>query len=151
MMARVWTVARRELQALFDHPTGYVLLVVFTAVNGFLFVRQAFLIGLASLRPMLDLLPWLFLFFVPAVAVMFVLILVGLDPLLVGLPPTLGAIAARVGVLAHFHGIARGVIELRDVVYFLSLAGVFLTLAYGALLGRKLSRAGAARWCSRAA
>ena len=26
---RIWTVARRELKALFDLPTGYVLLVVF--------------------------------------------------------------------------------------------------------------------------
>ncbi len=78
--------------------------------------------------------------FILAVAVMFVLILVGLDPLLVGLPPALGAIAARLGVLSHFENIGRGVIDLRDAIYFLSLAGVFLALAYGALLGRKLSR-----------
>ena len=31
--------------------------------------------------------------------------------------------------------------DLRDVIYFLSLAGVFLALAYGALLGRKLAPA----------
>jgi ABC-type uncharacterized transport system involved in gliding motility auxiliary subunit/ABC-type transport system involved in multi-copper enzyme maturation permease subunit len=240
-MSRIWTVARRELRALFDQPTGYVLLVVFLAINGFLFFRQAFLQGSASLRPMLDLFPWVMLFFVPAVtmralaedtrggqlevllaqpmtelelllgkylgallflwfalvltlplplaleigsdlqwgpvvaqyvgaallmagfaavgvwasslsrsqitafiaavAVMFVLILVGLDPLIVGLPATLGAIAARLGVLSHFESITRGVIDLRDAVYFLSLAGVFLALAYGALLRRKLSTA----------
>jgi ABC-type uncharacterized transport system involved in gliding motility auxiliary subunit/ABC-type transport system involved in multi-copper enzyme maturation permease subunit len=240
-MRRVLAIAQRELRALFDQPTGYVLLVVFLAVNGFLFFRQAFLQGSATLRPMLDLFPWLMLFFVPAVtmralaedtrggqlevllaqpltelelllgkyvgglfflwialaltlplaialelgadlawgpivaqytgaallmagfaavgvwassltrsqitafiaaiAVMFVLILVGLDPLLVGLPATLGAIAARLGVLAHFESITRGVIDLRDAVYFLSLAAVFLALAYGALLRRKLSAA----------
>jgi len=66
-MKRIWTVARRELKALFDHPTGYVLLVVFLAVNGFLFFRQAYLQGSATLRPMLDFLPVLMLFFVPAV------------------------------------------------------------------------------------
>ncbi|MFL5491039.1 MAG: ABC transporter, partial [Gemmatimonadales bacterium] len=64
---RIWTVARRELKALFDLPTGYVLLVVFLTINGFLFFRQAYLTQVASLRPMLDVLPWLFLFFVPAV------------------------------------------------------------------------------------
>ncbi|MGH7668876.1 MAG: GldG family protein, partial [Gemmatimonadaceae bacterium] len=69
----------------------------------------------------------------------------GLDPLLVGLPPTLSAIAARLGVLSHFQNIGRGVIDLRDVIYFLSLAAVFLALAYGAVLGRKLSRTGRAR------
>lgn len=242
--SRVWTIARRELKAMFDHPTGYVLLVVFIAANAFLFFRQAYLNGQATLRPMLDLLPWLFLFFIPAVsmrviaeetragtlevvltqpidefellagkylgavvllivalaltlpiplglsfgselrwgpivaqyagtallamglsavgvwastvarsqitafilavAVTFVLVLVGLDPLIVGLPPALGAVAARLGVLSHFESMGRGVIDLRDVVYFLSLIGFFLALAYGSLLRRRLAPAGAA-------
>jgi len=64
---RIWIVARRELKSLFDLPTGYVLLVAFLALNGFLFFRSAYLSQVASLRPMLDLLPWVFLFFVPAV------------------------------------------------------------------------------------
>ena len=66
-MRRVGTIARREFRALFDAPTGYILLIVFLAVNNFLFFRQVFLVGVASLRPMLDLLPWLLLFLVPAV------------------------------------------------------------------------------------
>ena len=240
-MSRVWTVARREFKALFDAPTGYILLIVFLAVNNFLFFRQAFLIGVGSLRPMLDLLPWILLFLVPAVTmrtlaeevrsgtievvlaqpvtelelvigkylgvllflwcglaltlglplgfalgahlpagviaaqyvgalllvagltavglwtssltrnqitafivgvgVMFVLVLIGLDPLIVGLPPALGALAARLGVLSHFESIGRGVIDLRDVVYFGSLAALFLVLSYAAVLGRKLPAA----------
>lgn len=241
---RIWTIARRELKALFDHPTGYILLVVFTAANAFLFFRQAYLMGVATLRPMLDLLPWLLLFFVPAVsmrviaeetrsgmlelvlaqplsdvelvlgkylgtlcflaiglaltipiplgltlgaklhwgpivaqyigsmllaagfagvgvwassvaksqitafilavAVTFILVLIGLDALIVGLPPGAAVIAARVGVLSHFESIGRGVIDLRDAIYFISLAAVFLTLAYGMVLGRRLSPIGAA-------
>jgi ABC-2 type transport system permease protein len=66
-MKTVWTLARRELRSLFDHPMGYILLVVFVVVTDFLFFRQAYLMNLASLRPMLQLLPWIFLFFVPAV------------------------------------------------------------------------------------
>lgn len=232
-------IARRELRALFDSPAGYTLLVVFLVVNGFLFFRQAYLTNTASLRPMLDVLPWLLLFFVPAVAmrtlaedsrsgqlevvlsqpitewelllgkylgaagflwiallatlpiplglslgaelpwgpvvaqytgamllagglagvgvwascitrsqitafivavaVMFLLVLVGLNPLIVGLPPALGAVAARIGVLSHFDSIGRGVIDLRDAVYFISLAAIFLTLAYGTIMARKLA------------
>ena len=242
---RIWTIARRELNALLDHPTGYVLLIVFIAINSFLFFRQAYLTGAATLRPMVDLLPWVFLFIVPAVsmrtlaedlrggvlevvltqpiteleliagkvlgsmlflwiglaltlpiplglsvgadlrvgpivaqyvgmallacgltgvgvwgsslaksqitafiiavAVMFALVLVGLDPLLVGLPPTAAAIAARLGVLSHFESLGRGVIDLRDVIYFVSLAGVFLLFAYSVVVGRKLSPMGAPR------
>jgi ABC-2 type transport system permease protein len=242
-MNPIRAVARREIKALFDLPTAYILLVVFISVNDFLFFRQADLYGVASLRPMLDLLPWLLLFFVPAVtmralaedvrngtlevvlaqpitelqlligkyvgqllflwlalaltlliplglwlgarldvgvvvaqyvgsalltaglagvgvwassvtrnqitafivgvAVMFVLVLVGLDPLLVGLPAGLGTIAAALGVLSHFTQIARGVIDLRDALYFLTLAAIFLSLAYWALMRRKLSPQGA--------
>jgi ABC-type uncharacterized transport system involved in gliding motility auxiliary subunit len=70
---------------------------------------------------------------------MFLLVLLGLDPLIVGLPPLLAAAAARIGVLSHFESMGRGVIDLRDTIYFLSLAGFFLALAYGALLSRKLA------------
>ena len=243
-MRPIWTVARRELKALFDQPTGYILLIVFIAFNDFMFFRQAYLFRVASLRPMLELLPWVFLIFVPAVtmrsfaedvrtgtievvlaqpitelqlllgkflaqmlfvwcalaltipipiglslgadlhagvavaqffgaallgaafaaigvwtsnltrnqmtafiigvAVMFILVLVGLDPVLVGLPPALNAVAARLGVLSHFRNIARGVIDLRDALYFVTLAGMFLTLAYAALMNRKLSHQGEA-------
>jgi ABC-2 type transport system permease protein len=241
-MNGILTVARRELKAMFDSPMGYVLLIVFLVINGFLFFSRAFLSNSASLRPMMDMLPWLLLFFVPAVAmrtlaedtrggnlevvlsqpinelqlllgkylgavfflwfallltlvipvtltrglppgismtwsvvaaqyagamllvagltgvgvwasgitrsqitafivavaVMFVLVLVGLDQV-VGLRPELALLAARLGVLSHFDSIGRGVIDLRDVVYFLSLAAIFLTLAYGALMARKLA------------
>ena len=75
---------------------------------------------------------------------MFALILVGLDPLVVGLPPQLGAIAASLGVLSHFSSIARGVIDLRDAVYFVSLAVLFLVFAYFALLARKVTPEGEA-------
>ena len=239
-MNAVWTLARREVKALFDNPAGYVLLVVFLVVNDFLFFRAAYLTNTGSLRPMLDVMPWLFLFFVPAVAmrtlaedlrsgqlevvlsqpltelqlllgkylgavlflwiallltlpvpiglalgaelfwgpvaaqyigamllaaglagigvwasgmtrsqitafimavaVMFLLVLVGLNPLIVGLPPQLATVAARLGVLSHFDSIGRGVIDLRDAVYFGSLAAIFLILAYGAIMGRKLAQ-----------
>jgi ABC-type transport system involved in multi-copper enzyme maturation permease subunit len=67
-MSRIWTIARREIKALFDQPTGYVLLVVFLAINAFMFFRNVYISNVATLRPMLDFMPWIFLFFVPAVA-----------------------------------------------------------------------------------
>ena len=67
-MTAIWTITRRELRALFDLPTAYILLVVFVGVNDFLFFQQAELYGVATLRPMLDLLPWVLLFLVPAVS-----------------------------------------------------------------------------------
>jgi len=243
-MNAVWTIARREVRSFFDHPMGYILLVVFIGLNNFLFFSQAYQIGLAELRPMLGLLPWLFLFFIPAVtmralaedlrsgtievvlaqpitelellagkylgqvlfiwialgltiaipvglglgadlqlgvifaqycgaalfaagfaaigvwasslgntqitafivgvAVMFLFVFMGLDMLVTGLPPMLATAAANLGVLSHFENIARGVVDLRDVVYFLTLSAAFLVLAYGVLIGRKLAPKGEA-------
>src|SRR5437763_987365 len=82
--------------------------------------------------------------FIVGVFVMFLLIFVGLDQLLVGLPPRLGAIAGALGVLSHFTQLARGVIDLRDALYFVTLAALFLVLAYFSLLSRKLTARGAA-------
>ena len=243
-MSPIRTIARRELKALFDQPIAYILLVVFTGVNALLFFREVELYNAASLRPMLDFLPWLLLFLVPAVTmralaedlrsgtlevvlsqpvtelelllgkysgqvlfllialaitltvplglalgtapelgivvaqyvgaallvaglaavgvwassvsqnqitafivgvfVMFLLIFVGLDQLFVGLPPRLGAIAGALGVLSHFSQLARGVIDLRDALYFVTLAALFLVLAYFSLLSRKLTARGEA-------
>jgi ABC-type uncharacterized transport system involved in gliding motility auxiliary subunit/ABC-type transport system involved in multi-copper enzyme maturation permease subunit len=243
-MKAILTVARRELRAMFDHPTGYVLLIVFLALNNYLFLRQAFLIGVASVRPMLELWPWLLLFFIPAVtmralaedvrsgtievvlaqpiselqlllgkflgqvsfiwigmaltipiplglslgadlpagvvfaqyfgaallagafsamgiwssslvrnqitafivgvAVMFAFVLIGFTPVLTGLPVALSNVLSRLAVLPHFANIARGVIDLRDLVYFVSLAAVFIVMAYGALMSRKLAPRGPA-------
>ena len=82
--------------------------------------------------------------FMLGVLVMFALILVGLDPLLVGLPAALGDVAAALGVLTHFQQIARGVVDLRDAIYFVTLAGVFLALAYLSIARRTLAPAGPA-------
>ena len=242
-MKAIQIIARREVKSLFDLPTAYIVLLVFIIINNFLYFRQIEVYGLATLRPMLDLLPVLLLFFVPAVtmralaedvragtlevvlaqpiterelvlgkylgqvaflwialgltiaiplglalgahlevgvliaqyigsallvagfaavgvwassvtrnqitafilgvAVMFVLVLVGWDTLLVGLPAQLSTIAAAFGVGAHFQQIARGAVDLRDVIYFLTLVAVFLSLAYYSVMRRKLAPAGA--------
>ena len=241
-MRNVWTIARKELRGYFDHPTAYILLVVFLGINLFFFFRSAFLIGEASLRPLFDLLPWILLFFVPAVtmgslaeerrqatlevmlsqplsdaqlllgkyagnllfllvavggtllvpltlalggdldlgvvvaqyvgtslllagvaavgifasaltrnqitafiaatAIIFVFMMLGTEVVQIGLPAWLAAVGSQLGILQHFGNVARGVIDLRDVVYFVSLVVAFLALGYWQLLRDRLSRAG---------
>ncbi len=79
--------------------------------------------------------------FIVAAGVSFVLYLIGLPIVQVGLPPTLSGAVARLSVLSHFENVARGVIDLRDVVYFLSTAALFLVMALGAVLRDRLSHA----------
>jgi ABC-2 type transport system permease protein len=240
MISRIWTIARREVAGYFDHATAYILLVVFLGINFFFFFRDAYLVGEGSLRSMIGLLPWLLLFFVPAVsmrsiaeerqtgtlelvlaqplsvlefllgkaagvflflaiallgtvgvpltlawgadlqwgvvfaqylgagfllaalvaiglwassltrnqvtafilgvAITFALYLIGLEVVVLGLPPVLGTIATRLGILGHFENVARGVIDLRDVLYFAAVTAAFLALTYFSLMRGILSR-----------
>ena len=65
-MKAIWTVLRAELRGYLDHPTAYVLIIGFVGLALFLSLRTVFLSGLATLRPLFDLLPWLYVVFVPA-------------------------------------------------------------------------------------
>ncbi len=239
-MRRVLTIARHELRGYFDQPTAYVLIVAFLAVTLFLAFRTMYAMGVASLRPIFDLLPVLFAVFVPAATMRtlaeerrsktlewvlaqpltetelvlgkflgdwafvllalagtvptalgvllvseadpgivlaqyigavllagqltalgvwasgitrnqitafivaasasFVLFLIGLPITQIGLPPSVAGVLARLSVLSHFENVARGVVDLRDVLYFASTGALFLALAVGAVSRERLSR-----------
>lgn len=66
-MAHIWSLTKKELRTYFHSPIAYVVIVVFLVVSGWLFFRAFFLEGQVSLRGYFLLLPWLFLFFVPAI------------------------------------------------------------------------------------
>lgn len=230
MTRNVAAIAGREFRSYFDQATAYILVVVFLVANFFFYFRTVFVTAEATLRPMFELMPWLLLFFVPAVtmrslaeersrgtlelilsqpisslefllgkflgimgfmgvtvagtmgaaiglrlggaphfgvmfaqyagallltgalvsvglwassltrnqitafivslASIFVLMAITMNVVLIGLPPVLAAAATRLGLLTHFSAITRGVLDLRDIVYFVSIAVVFLGLAY---------------------
>jgi ABC-2 type transport system permease protein len=68
MMRSVLAIAARDLRASFTSPVAYVALTIFLLAANGIFFRGFFLIGQADLRFLFDLLPWLFLLFVPAIA-----------------------------------------------------------------------------------
>lgn len=59
---------KRELNGYFNSPIAYIFIVVFLLLASWLFFRGYFLYAQADLRPFFSLLPWMFLFFVPAVS-----------------------------------------------------------------------------------
>lgn len=230
MTKNVSVIAGREFRSFFDQATAYILVVVFLVANFFFFFRTVLVTAEATLRPMFELMPWLLLFFVPAVTMralaeersrgtlelvlaqpisslefllgkflgvmgfmavalagtlgaaiglrigstpyfgvmvaqyvgallltgalvaiglwassltrnqitafivaltsIFVLMVITMNVVLIGLPPVLAAAATRLGLLTHFAAITRGVLDLRDIVYFLSVTAAFLGLAY---------------------
>ena len=60
--------SKKELKHYLNNPASYLSLVVFLFIWEFLFFRNVFLIGEVSLRILYDYLPWIMLFFLPAVS-----------------------------------------------------------------------------------
>jgi ABC-type uncharacterized transport system involved in gliding motility auxiliary subunit len=77
--------------------------------------------------------------FMLAASVSFTLVIIGTPVVLIGLPPALGVGVSNLSVLGHFENVARGVVDLRDVIYFLSTAGLFLFMAVGTMSRERLS------------
>ena len=243
-MKQILLVARKELRSFFDQPTAYVLAVAFLGLGLYMAFRSLYAMSTASLRPFFDLLPWLLVVFIPAVAMKslaeerrgrtlewliaqplteseivlgkflgswlfvmitlagtlpmavgvllvseadpgimvaqyvgaalltaqmiaigiwassitrnqitafiigaitcFVLVLIGTPVVQIGLPRLVGGWAAQLSVISHFENVARGVVDLRDLLYFASTCGLFVLLAVAALGVERLSRGGAA-------
>ncbi len=66
-MRETLILAKRELHSYFDSPTAYVVMSVFLLFTGWFFASTLFLQNTASLRSLFDLVPFIFLFFIPAV------------------------------------------------------------------------------------
>ncbi|MXW17914.1 MAG: ABC transporter permease subunit [Gemmatimonadetes bacterium] len=244
MMKQVLLIARRELRSFFDQPTAYVLAVAFLGLGLYLSFRQLYAMQRATLRPFFDLLPWLLMIFIPAIAMRtiaeerrsrtlewliaqplseievvlgkflgswlfvlitlagtlpmalgvlfvseadsgivfaqyvgaalltaqmlavgiwasaitrnqitafilgaftcFLLVLIGSPVVQIELPRWLGGWLLQLSVISHFENVGRGVIDLRDLLYFASTCGLFLLLAVGALGRERLSLKGEA-------
>ena len=57
---------KKELNYYLNNPIGYIVVVLFAVFANFLFVKDIFVVGSASLRPFFNFLPWLFLVFIPS-------------------------------------------------------------------------------------
>lgn len=77
--------------------------------------------------------------FIVAAMLSFLLFLIGLPVVQIGLPPLLSGALARLSLVSHFQNVARGVVDLRDVLYFVSTAALFLVFTAAVLLRDRLS------------
>ena len=61
------TIFKRELKSFFDSPMAYVFLIVFALLNGWFFTTTFFLYGQSDLRTLFNIVPLVYLFFVPGI------------------------------------------------------------------------------------
>jgi ABC-2 type transport system permease protein len=236
-MKRTWAILRREFASYFNSPIAYVYLTVFISLSSWMFLKTFFVMGEASMRDFFGLMPWVFLFFIPAVTmrswaeekkvgtmellmtlpvsdleavlgkflasfafllvslaltlvlpivvgalgrpdqgqifggylgsvligaaylaiglfissltenqivafimsvvVVFALFIVGEDFVLFGVPDRLVPILSYLSLGGHFDSISRGVVDSRDIIYYLSVIGFFLYLNVKSVEARK--------------
>jgi ABC-2 type transport system permease protein len=66
--------------------------------------------------------------FIISIMICFVLLIVGEDFVILSMPSQLVPILSYLGLGTHFQSIGRGVIDSRDIIYYLSVIGFFLFL-----------------------
>ncbi len=59
---------KKELNYYLNNPLGYITIVLFAIFANFLFVKDIFIVDSASMKPFFNILPWLFLIFIPAIS-----------------------------------------------------------------------------------
>lgn len=75
--------------------------------------------------------------FITSMAVIFLLLLIGIAPIYFNLLGPVVAFCEYVSLLTHFNNVTRGVIDLRDVVYYVSIVVLFLYLNVKNIEARK--------------
>jgi ABC-2 type transport system permease protein len=66
-MRNTLPIFKREFASYFNSPIAYIYLTVYLGLSSWLFLKGFFLVGEASMRSFFDLMPWVFLFFIPAI------------------------------------------------------------------------------------
>ncbi|MFP4162944.1 MAG: ABC transporter permease subunit [Chitinispirillaceae bacterium] len=236
-MSTVAAIFRKEFTSYFISPIAYVFITVYLVATNFMFFQGFFLLNQAEMRNYFNILPWVFLFFIPAITmrswaeekkaktmellltwplsdaqvvlgkflaslaflsivillsitvpitifligspdpgpilggyigailmgaaylaiglwvsshtenqivafitglvVIFVLMMIGHPMVTTFLPTSLVPLFSYLGLTTHFDSIGRGVIDSRDIIYYLSIIGFFLFLNTQSLGSRK--------------
>ena len=67
MLKNICTIFKKEFSIYFNSPIAYIFITVFLVVSTWFYVSRFFLMAQADMRMYFSMLPWVFLFFVPAV------------------------------------------------------------------------------------
>jgi ABC-2 type transport system permease protein len=66
-MHNILPIYRKELKSYFNSAIAYIVIVVFLLIAGWFFTSNMFLINVATMRIVFEIIPLIFLFFVPAI------------------------------------------------------------------------------------
>ena len=66
-MRNFYAIFKKEFRSYFNLPIAYIFITVFLVLSNWLFLRIFFINGQTSMRNFFGFMPWIFLFFVPAI------------------------------------------------------------------------------------
>jgi len=66
-MHNIWPIYRKELKSYFNSPIAYIVITVFLLISGWFFATNFFLMGQATVRTALSVIPLIFIVFTPAI------------------------------------------------------------------------------------
>lgn len=67
-MNNILTIFKKELKSYFYSPVAYIVIVVFLIITGWFFTSGLFVAGVISMRSVFEIIPFIFLFFIPAIS-----------------------------------------------------------------------------------
>ncbi len=67
-MKNILTIFKKELRSYFNSPIAYIVIAVFLIITGWFFTSNLFLGGVVTMRNVFDIIPFIFLFFIPAIS-----------------------------------------------------------------------------------
>ena len=67
MFTNINIIFKKELKSYFNSPMAYIFLVVFAIVTGYFFSNTFFLFNQSNMRALFDIVPLVYLFFIPAI------------------------------------------------------------------------------------
>ena len=151
---RTWAVImKRELAAYFTSPIAYIVTALFLIFSGLVFFSTFFIVKRAELRNFFEMLPIFLSFFIPALTMRvfsdekrtgtmetLVTLPVKVTDIVAGkylasfvsgislLVPTLVKLVSFISASGHFLSVSRGIVDSRDVLYFVSLTALFIAM-----------------------
>lgn len=62
----MFTLYKKELSYYLNNAVGYIVVILFAVFVNFLYIKDIFIVGSASMRPFFSIMPWLLMIFIPA-------------------------------------------------------------------------------------
>ena len=139
-MRNIKIVYFKEMKSYFNSPMAYIFLVIFSIINGYFFTRTFFLFNQSDMRSLFNIIPLVYLFFIPAVTMSLLAREKNLGTMEVisTLPlKDMDFVAGK--FLAAFSLVATGL--LVTLIHFLTLIQVGTNVDYGAVFSGYLGLA----------